>query len=272
LRAARVILFYVLAVILIGALVAPWAFWLIHPHWPSIPFRRVFDRALLIVALAGLWPMLRTLGIRSWSELGYVRTTGWWRQALTGLAIGICSLSVAGALLLAFGFRSFESPTGRPLLRFLLAGIVVAIVEETFFRGGVQGALQRATKLPVAIMVASAIYSVVHFMKPRGAVIVDVNWLSGFDYLGQVFAHSWHAPGLAVGFVTLWLAGCILGLAFARTRALYLSMGIHAGWVFTLKTFAWLTAGASLLDNALVWPVLLVVLVLCWKKFAPRST
>jgi hypothetical protein len=43
-------------------------------------------------------------------------------------------------------------------------------------------------------------------------------------------------------------------------------MGIHAGWVFTLKTFAWLTAGASLLDNALVWPVLLVVLWLCWKK------
>jgi hypothetical protein len=71
---------------------------------------------------------------------------------------------------------------------------------------------------------------------------------------------------MAVGFVTLWLAGCILGLAFARTRALYLSMGIHAGWVFTLKTFAWLTAGASLVDSALVWPVLLAVLWLCWKK------
>lgn len=265
-RAAKAIAGYAAGVVVLGALLAPWIFWLVHPHLLDVPFRRVFDRVLLVVALAGLWPLLRTLGIRSWNELGYVRSTGWWRQALTGLAIGTGSLAVAGALLLAFGFRSFESPAGMPLLNFLLAGIAVAIVEETFFRGGVQGALQRATNLPVAIVLASAVYSIVHFLKPKGAGIVDVNWLSGFDYLGQIFARSWHAPGMAVGFVTLWLAGCILGLAFARTRALYLSMGIHAGWVFTLKTFAWLTAGASLVDSALVWPVLLAVLWLCWKK------
>ena len=86
---------------------------------------------------------------------------------------------------------------------------------------------------------ASAIYSAVHFLKTKGAGIAsdDVNWLSGFNYLGQVIAHSWQAPGVGVGFVTLLLAGMILGLAFARTHALYLSIGLHAGWVFTLKSY-----------------------------------
>ena len=72
-----------------------------------------------------------------------------------------------------------------------------------------------------------------------------------------------------VGFVTLFLAGCVLGLGFTRTRALYLSIGIHAGWVFTLKTYAALThtsgprtwwGGAALVDNMLVWPILVGVL------------
>ena len=126
----------------------------------------------------------------------------------------------------------------------------------------------------------SIVYSAVHFLKPKGAGItaVDVNWLSGLEYLGQVFARSGQAPGVAVGIVTLWLAGCVLGLAFARTRALYLPMGVHAGWVVTLKSYAWLTdangprtwwGGAALVDNVLVWPVLVFVLWLSWKKLEP---
>jgi len=94
---------------------------------------------------------------------------------------------------------------------------------------------------------------------------VDVNWLSGFDYLGQIFARSWHAP-VCGGIRHLWLAGCILGLAFARTRALYLSMGIHAGWVFTLKNICVAHRRRVARGHALVWPVLLAVLWLCWKK------
>ena len=97
-----------------------------------------------------------------------------------------------------------------------------------------------------------------------------VRWSSGFDCIGQVFSRSLVAPGVAVGFVTLLLAGLILGAAFARTRALYLSIGLHAGWVFTLKAYGVLTTaqaaeatrwwgGGSLTENVLTWPVLVVV-------------
>ena len=281
-RTVKAIAVYAAAVVVLGALLTPWVFWVVNPRLTEAPFRRVFDRVLLGVALVGLWPMARSLGIRSWREIGYVRAPGWSRNVVTGLALGIVSFAVAGGLLVMLGLRSFASPVGGggQLLGFLLAGVAVAIVEETFFRGGLQSVLSRQSNAVTAIVVTSVVYSAVHFLKPKGAGVsaADVNWLSGFDYLGQVLARSWRAPGLAVGFVTLGLAGCILGLAYARTRALYFSMGIHAGWVFTLKTYAWLTdatgkrtwwGGSALVDNVLVWPVLLLVLWLCWKKLKP---
>lgn len=275
-RPARAIAGYTVLVVVLTALLTPPIFQLIHPHLPGIPFRRVFDRVVLGVALAGLWPLLRALGIRTWSGVGFVRTRAWWRQACIGLALGVGSFSLAGVLLVVLGLRVVTGTTGfGSLAGFLVVGVVVGLVEETFFRGGLQGALQRAIRSPVAIVVVSAVYSVVHFLKPRGAGIdaESVRWLSGWDYLSQVLARSWQSPGVPVGFVTLFLAGSILGLAFARTRSLYLSMGLHAGWVFTLKTYASLTdatgprrwwGGGTLVDNMLVWPVLVVVFIVVW--------
>jgi uncharacterized protein len=280
---AKVTIAYAIAVVLTAALLAPWVFLWIHPHLTGVPFRRVFDRVILIVALAGLWPLVREFGIRSWVELGFARTPTWWRQTLVGFALGLGSLAVAGGLLVGWELRSWAPPStgiAGSLLTFAGIAVVVAVIEETFFRGGIQGALQRGMNVDWAVIVTSAIYSALHFLKPKGAGIPaeEVNWASGFVYLVQVFARSGQVPGVAVGFVSLWLAGGILGVAFVRTRALYLSMGIHAGWVFALKTFAWLTdanakrtwwSGATLVENVIVWPVLVILLWLCWKKLRP---
>ncbi len=256
-RSARIILVYALAVILLGSLLAPWAFAIIHAHWPMIPFRRVFDRVLLIVALAGLMPMLQAVGIRSVAELGYVRSPSWGWQALGGFALGIFSLGFCAVLLRQYtGWKT-------NFVGNLVSALVVGLIEETFFRGGIFGAFRRNGSLGSAVAVSSGIYAVLHFCKPTEPV--TVNWLTGFTHLGMI----WQNFGTQVnwlGLVTLVLVGAVLALAFEWTKALYFSIGLHAGWVFMLKT-----VGASLRDQALVWPVLLLVLVLCWKKFAPRS-
>ena len=134
-RPAKAIAGNAVAVVALGALVAPWVFWLVHPRFTDAPFRRVFDRVHLGVALAGLWPLLRTLGIRSWRELGYVRAAVWWRHAITGLVLGIGSFAITGGLLVMLQLRSFASPVGGAgqLCGFLFAVVAVAIIEETFF-------------------------------------------------------------------------------------------------------------------------------------------
>lgn len=281
-RAGPAIATCAVVVVALGALAAPWAFMVVHPHLPTVPFRRVFDRVLLVVALVGLWPLLRAVGIRSWRELGFPCARSWWRHAVIGYAIGVGSFIVAGLLLIALGERSFDANMSAAqllvqILKFAATGIVVAIIEETFFRGGVQGALQRASGPISALVITSAIYSAVHFLKPKGVGIdaEAVTWSSGFDHLWRLVTLSACVPGVASGFVTLLLAGLVLGWAFVKTRALYLSMGLHAGWVCTLKTYAALTGGGRMIENAAMWPVLITVLLLvawlCRAKLRPLA-
>jgi len=281
LKAAAAIFLYAVVVIVAGALIAPWIFWALPATGSSWladqPFRRVFNRSVMIAALAGLWPLLRAVGHRSWADLGYARTARWRSQLLTGLALGVGSFLLAGIASLALGARHFdltraEGHLASSLVKYALTGILVGVVEETFFRGGLQGALQRSLPLPGALAITSAVYAALHFLKPKGLVIEagDVRWDSGFDCVASVLTNSIATPGVGVAFVTLALAGMILGWAFAKTRALYLSIGLHAGWVFTLKTYSLLTdgrgadanrwlGGGQLTENVLTWPVLMAV-------------
>jgi len=256
-KTGRAIALYAAAVFALSAVLAPWLFWAVHT-FGDWPFRRVFDRVILGVALVGLWPLLRAAGIRSWREVGFVPDLFRLRQLGVGLLVGIISYG-AGSLWLAPSLRAGGNPWN--LLGFAFTGIVVALLEETFFRGGLQNIFQRRMPAWLAVLLVSGVYSAVHFLKPSGAHIAGdaVRWNSGFEYLGGVAACSFQEPGVWRSVVSLWLAGIVLGWAFARTQALWLSVGLHAGWVFALKTLAWLGAG-SLVDKVLVWPVLLLVL------------
>ena len=243
------------------------------------PFHRIFNRSVMIVALAGLWPLLRNLGVRSWSEVGYVRTGGWWKHVLIGFALGLSSLVIAVGISIVCGARSLDHDrsvgemTGA-VFRYILTGILVALIEETFFRGGLQGAFQRGMNVITAIILASAIYSVLHFLKPTGVRIPvqEVNWNSGFMCLAGSVTRSFAERDVLISLLTLFLAGCVLGLAYAKTRALYLSIGLHAGWVFTNEFARWLGAG-KIIEDVITWPVLALLLVLigwlCRTKLKP---
>src|SRR5471030_402078 len=105
-------------------------------HIPAIgslarqPFHRIFDRALLIVAFVGLWPLLRYAGFRSWSDVGYVKARGWWRHVLLGFVLGVGSLALVIAVTVLLGTRSLNADRSvgqvvAAILRYLLTGIVV---------------------------------------------------------------------------------------------------------------------------------------------------
>ena len=52
------------------------------------------------------------------------------------------------------------------------------------------------------------------------------------------------------GFFNLTLAGVLLALAYQRTGNLYFSIGLHAGWIFWLKSYGAFTKDVA---NANVW-------------------
>jgi membrane protease YdiL (CAAX protease family) len=283
LRASRAIGLYFVAVILLGALLAPWLFWAVQQVAPRVyatyPFHRIFDRSIMLVALAGLWPLLRVIGFRFWSDIGYVRARGWWRHALAGYFLGVATLIVMVAVIVVFGghrlvFTKTPEQMAGAALKFLFVGAAVAVIEETFFRGALQGALQRRLNMAVAVVLTSVLYSAAHFLKPNGVNIAanQVTWISGGKCLVWVVTQSLVGKDVFVGFVSLFLAGCVLGLAYARTKALYLPIGLHAGWVLVNEFMRW-SATVDVTQDVASWPMLVVLLVLmvwlCQTVFQP---
>ena len=287
-RASRAIGVYVAAVVALGALFAPWLFWAVQDlalHMDvaqglaAYPFHRFFDRSVMIVALAGIWPLLRVLGFRSWSGLGYLRARGWFRHLLAGWALGAGSLALVIMVAVVWGSRSLQldksaGQIAGAALRYFLVGVLVALIEETLFRGVLQGALQRGMNAVLALLSASAVYSAVHFLKPNGVNIPadQVQWNSGLICFAQVVSQSFNHHGVLISAVTLFLAGCVLGLAYVKTGALYLPIGLHAGWVWANEFARWLGAG-SINDDMVAWPMLVLLLLviarLCQNKLRP---
>ena len=289
----RSLVLYLLAVLLLGALFAPGlhglAVWGGH-HVPFLatlaegPFHRVVQRSLMLVAILGLWPLLRGLNIRSWDGVGLVRPAGQWPRLAWGFAAGFGSMAAIALLAMATGARrlAVDPHWATSLFTAALSAGVVAVVEEVLFRGALFGALRRAHHWVVALAASSGLYALVHFFQ-RSPSAGSVTWGSGFVTLGQMFRGFVEFDVLVPGFFTLTLAGLMLGLAYHRTGSLYFSIGLHAGWIFWLKSCAvltdaqpaahpWLWRSARLTDG---WPAFAVLgalfgsLVLVWRRPAP---
>jgi membrane protease YdiL (CAAX protease family) len=294
-RSLRVILIYLAFVFLGGALVAPWLWFLVQ--WlaeatPTLeplsrqPFSRYVSRCFLVLALAGLWPFLRALGIKSWAGVGLSRAPGRWRWLAIGFAAGFLSLALVAGLNLAVGARqlNLDHTAAVVLGNFLaaaLAAVVVAVLEELLFRGALFGTLRRDNPLAVAVLASSGLYALLHFFQ-RPAPPAEVNWLTGLALLPEMLRGFVDAQQLVPGFFNLTLAGAILAMAFHRTGSLFLSIGLHAGWIFWLKSYGFLTRdvpGATvgfwgtgkLIDGWLALVALAVVSAVVWRATVPAK-
>jgi membrane protease YdiL (CAAX protease family) len=293
-RPVRALLVYLLLVLLLGAVLAPCLFWTIQSlghHFPAFsgmagnPFHRFVNRSLLAVALLGLWPFLRGLGIGSWQSVGLNRTPKAARELALGFSWGFASLALVALIAFGFGARKLNPQLTVSLLlsglfKALLSAGVVAILEELLFRGALLSSLRRAHTWKTALFVSSAVYAIVHFFQ-RPQSPTDIDWLSGFDILGRML-HGFVEPRMLFpGFLTLAVAGAILGLAFLQTGLLYRSIGLHAGWIFWLKFYSLLSieeplsatqrlfwGSGKLFDSILALTILLPVLVIFWRNYA----
>lgn len=279
-KEAAKILAYLIGIVVLGSLLAPplwWAGQAVAPHFPwlafleTTDFQRFFNRAILIAAILLLWPTIRWLRIGSLGGLGLEPNPRRFRDFGIGFAIASLSLFALGAVLLQAGtFRLKAELPWDDLPGILVTALVVATLEESLFRGGIQGLVARSAGPRVALWFVAALFSIVHFLKPREEVIAEVGWGSGFALVPHAFWQFGDPARLIAGFTTLFAVGLILGHVTLRTRSLALAIGLHAGWVFALKTFSRLTKRLDrdvlpwLGDNLLEGVGPLLVLAVTW--------
>ena len=241
---------YLLGVILLACLVSPPLYWAgtglaergVLPFLHGFPFHRCFSRSMQISAVLMLWPAFRWIGIRRITELGIERNPLWSRDLLAGLAIAFIPVLALGAGYLAFDVYRWKNGilivSG---LRILATAGVVAILEEFLFRGVLLGLCLRSMRPVAAVLVSSAVFAVVHFMrvaKPASGEVVS--WASGFAQLPQVFSSAPQWPLLGWGIFSLLLAGVLLAVVTLRTRSLFLPIGLHAGWIIGQQGLQWM--------------------------------
>jgi membrane protease YdiL (CAAX protease family) len=260
LKEIRKILLFLISSALLGALLAPWLFWAgkwlaTQTHWKLLEeaaFAKFFDRSVLIAAVLLLWPTFRSLHIGSRAELGLDRDTRAGLHLAIGLFAGFACMAAFGGLLLHL--EVYRLKTRLPwsdLLKVALSAAVVATLEEALFRGMIFGFFRRALVDWPALFCTSALFAIVHFLKPPSSSAAPIDWLSGLRVLPTCFEKFSEPALLACGFTTLFFVGWVLGWSVLRTRALWLGIGLHAGLVFAKFGFSKMTKRS--IDETMPW-------------------
>ncbi|HAM72469.1 MAG TPA: hypothetical protein DCM86_12580 [Verrucomicrobiales bacterium] len=256
-RELRALTIYFAVVFLGAALLAPWiyhGFQAAAQAFPGLrglasqPFHRYVSRSLMLLALLGLWPLLRSLGVRSWKGIGI---TSLWPQlpaVFFGLGLGLASLATVAILGVVTGGRTLTLGLfGMKLLHHLAAAArssLVAIPEELLFRGVLYTRLRAALGDGAGLCLSSLIYAILHFFA-RPESPSHVEWDSGIEVLRQMSAGFLNGRALVPGFLTLTLGGIILSWLFRSTGSLYGPMALHAAWILWLKLYEAATAGSG---------------------------
>ncbi|MGH7847319.1 MAG: lysostaphin resistance A-like protein [Candidatus Binatia bacterium] len=292
------ILLFLLSVLALNCLISPWmaALWNLIldavPEWRSYqqPFSRIFTRLYMIMGIVLFFFCRPLLKIESFSELGLTREPHWWRSISLGFIIACVSFA---AILMTMTFadvftpgfrRSVSTMLGR-VFAGLMTGLTVGFLEEIFFRGMIFKGLMADTKPATAFLLANFFYAAIHFVKPAEKVpLSGIEPLAGFRHLISSFAPLLDPAEIFPGVIGLFLIGVALSYAFSRTGSLYLSIGLHAGWVFAVKTFelfgraprrdlGWIFGASNpkIVSGVATWiGVLIVLAVIHWLTRKPK--
>ena len=260
-RALLVIVIYLAVVFVGGALLAPLLYWLAqslspgHPQLAAIPFHRFVNRSILILSLIGLRPLFKQLGMTSLRDIGLVKPMGNGKLLGAGFLLGFALIAFVAVIEIACGVRRYKvyltaAGFAEKLWSAAMTAIAVSVIEEILHRGAVFGSLRKVFPWGVALALSSVLYALLHFLAPAEATGA-ITWHSGLELLPPILRGMTDWQTMIPAGLSLTVAGMLLGLAYQRTGNLYFSIGLHAGWIFALKTYANLTF--RLPDTNIAW-------------------
>ncbi|MBI1732601.1 MAG: CPBP family intramembrane metalloprotease [Gammaproteobacteria bacterium] len=235
------------ATLLGGALLA-WPLYVLLQPLFTPNFQKLLTMGTLGVGIAlALLYVLRTgplnpvvLGLR-WQER-------FSREPAAGFVCGFLILALIELSLLLLDVHEFQH--NREYVRMYVVtvvvqafifGLVIALVEELFFRGALFAGLLRTYGRLTAMILTSATYAAAHFLKyPDPLPGQELHWYTGIEMFPT--ALRWFAStGTPQELLSLFLFGMLLALVRLRRDSLWPCIGIHAGLVTGYKIAAYFT-------------------------------
>ena len=249
----------------------------LHSSMERAKFSRYFNRSVLAAALLLIWPTLRWLKAGGPRQDAAAESSGgkgrllrdlrlspnpwWWGHLLAGFLLAAVSLLLLGWFYVGrgwYGPSGSDEPIAGVLLGALGTGFAVALLEEFVFRGALQAVVSKLLRPRAAYLAIALFFAVIHFFNPpAGLEAKEVTATTGFWMVGEIFGHFFSQfanPGfLFAEFAVLFAIGLVLGYTRLKTRSLWLGIGLHAGWVFGVKTLSPLTRRTFEPDEMMPW-------------------
>lgn len=272
---------------LVAAILAPWVFWGARAWVESSPgwwngwlegrldlsdFPRYFDRLRWLPVLICLPFLMRACGLWSFRKLGFRGAPG--NGFLGGLMLGLLTLIPLALLQALAEGVLWQVPAISTLLGMaagaLAGACLLALLEETIFRGFILRLFYTALRPWWAIVLSALFFAWTHFKRVPWSETQEITIWCGFEVADLTLASAILTLE-AIPFLNLFLAGIVLNLAFLRTGSLWLAIGLHAGWV-AFRSVWWEVAkipaeGAlwrgttALTDGLLTAPLLILLAV-----------
>lgn len=250
-----------------AALIAPWLFLGVQAlaeQYHSLDWlagkklHRYFNRLVMIFAILGIFPLGRILGYRTRESLGLNGTHRlgrlWVGFLTSAVCLGVMAFGIGLAGVTELDPKLDAAAVVKVVLGVTAIALIVGCVEEIFFRGFLYDIARKDFGPIAGAILVSLFYSMVHFIKSPGGYRVDeVRWDSVFALLPKYFSGVQHLDSFLFGFLNLFIVGWILAWAYQQTGSLYLSIGLHAGWVWALKMNGGLTEWSSRRAADLQW-------------------
>lgn len=233
---------------------------------PFLPFSflRIFNRCFLVFGLTGAILFRARLQRKSFVSLGLEKNGNSLSLVLSGVAFALASLFLLTLIAACFQAASFEvhPPRLKKLFYYVVGAILTGFFEELFFRGFLLQTLMEDASTRLSVVLSSLAYSLVHFVRP-----LLLNKPEDF-------------PLFYTESIGLFFFGVLMAYAFLRTRSLYLSMGLHGGFVFFLKmdgifvnrlmaSPVWLFGGERLIGGIVTWLIFLAAFP--WVRWLTRG-
>ena len=262
-------------------------------------FGKVMRRILMLATLIVFLVFRKSLRFGTLVSSAIKIKPGFYRQLLFGFLLAAVPLLVyyglgllTGAWIIHIDFivhdvveTDLVVETILDIIKYGLIGCLIGFMEEIFFRGYLLQSFKENMSLPKAVCVCSLIYSMLHFFRADVFVSTGFQPLVGFVTIAQFFKPIFfefikNLPAI----IGLFLVGVVLSYAFIKTKSLYLSIGLHAGMVFMMKTDSlflvrvrekqeWLFGGGSdLVTGALVWSLLIFILFVIKRIYSRTVT
>jgi membrane protease YdiL (CAAX protease family) len=233
------ILVITLATLVLTAAVAYPGYLLAHALNDTWKFHRVASRIAMLIALIGVVTIARHYRLGNRTALGFALPRPQYlvtalRYFLAGFAMMLPMLGLMFAADLRVpkpGHVYDAAFTVELVVRSLVGALLVALIEETFFRGLLHTAVERDRGAATAVIAVSLLFAVLHFIGKARVPDVELHWASGWQWLTQTLRLMARPGAILDAFLVYLAIGVLLGMVRAWMGHTAGCIGLHAGWV-----------------------------------------